>query len=93
MGLLDKLQQGGSNLTPFNGATPAVNQLATAQSPLHDSYSITGQNSGVVNTDYHAYNDGTNNNLPTPSQLDLGGVAPKITPSGQALPYTLNQPR
>ena len=93
MGLLDKLQQGDSTLTSYNGNTPPVNPLATAQSKMHDSYSITGQNSGVVNTDYHAYNDGTNNNLPTPSQLDLGGVAPKITPSGQALPYTLNQPR
>jgi hypothetical protein len=93
MGLLDKLQQGDSNLTSFNGATPATNQLVTAQSPLHDSYSITGQNVGGVNSLYQQYLDGTNNPLPTPSQLDLGGVNPSISPTGQALPYTLNQPR
>jgi hypothetical protein len=93
MGLLDKLQQGDSTLTSYNGNTPPVNPLATAQSKMHDSYSITGQNIGVVNTDYHAYNDGVNQNLPSPSQLDLGGIPPKITPTGQALPYTLNQPR
>jgi hypothetical protein len=93
MGLLDKLQHGDSNLTSYNGATPRVNPLATAQSKMHDSYSITGQDAGTVNTDYHAYNDGVNQNLPTPSNLDLGGTTPKIAPSGQALPYTLNQPR
>jgi hypothetical protein len=93
MGLLDKLQQGASNLTPYNGTTPAVNPLATAQSKMHDSYSITGQNANAVNSDYQRYLDGANNLLPTPSQLDLGGVPPTITPTGQALPYTLNQPR
>jgi hypothetical protein len=30
MGLLDKLQQGDSNLTPFDGVTPPTNPLATA---------------------------------------------------------------
>jgi len=93
MGLLDKLQHGESNLTPFNGATPAVNQLATAQSPLHDSYSVTGNNAMGVNSLFQQYLDGTNNVLPTPSQLDLGGVNPTISPTGQALPYTLNQPK
>lgn len=93
MGLIDKLQQGASNLTPFNGDTPPTNPLATAQSKMHDSYSITGQNVGVVNSEYQQYLDGTNNLLPTPSQLDLGGVNPSISPTGQALPYTLNQPK
>ena len=93
MGLLDKLQHGDSNLTPFNGNTPPTNPLATAQSKMHDSYSITGQNAGAVNSDYQQYLDGTINILPTPSQLDLGGVNPSISPTGQALPYTLNQPK
>ena len=93
MGLLDKLQQGASNLTPFNGNTPLTNPLATAQSKMYDSYSITGQNASVVNSEYQQYLDGANNLLPTPSQLDLGGVNPSISPTGQALPYTLNQPR
>ncbi len=93
MGLLDKLQQGASNLTPFNGSTPPINPLATAQSKMHDSYSITGQNAGAVNSDYQQYLDGTANQLPTPSLLDLGGVTPSVSPTGQALPYTLNQPQ
>ena len=99
MGLLDKLQQGDSTLTSYNGNTPPVNPLATAQSKMHDSYSITGQNAGTVNTDYQQYLDGTNNVLPTPSQLNLGGQVPYIAPkfftnsSAQKLPYTLNQPQ
>jgi hypothetical protein len=93
MGLIDKLQKGDSTLTPYNGITPPINPLATQQSKMHDNYSITGQNVGAVNADYQQYLDGANNQLPTPSQLDLGGVTPTITPSGQALPYTLNQPR
>ena len=99
MGLLDKLQQGDSNLTPFDGSTPRINPLATAQSPMHDSYSITGQNAGAVNADYQQYLDGANNLLATPSQLDLGGQIPTFATqffnnsSTQALPYTLNQPQ
>ena len=93
MGLIDKLQQGESTLTPYNGTTPQVNTLATQQSKMHDSYSITGQNASEINSDLQQYLDGVNNILPMPSQLDLGGVAPTVSPSGQALPYTLNQPR
>lgn len=93
MGLLDKLTNGDSNLTPFNGDTPPTNPLATAQSKMHDSYSITGQNMGAVNADYQQYLDGANNMLPTPSQLDLGGTSPNISPTGQSLPYIDNQPR
>ena len=93
MGLIDKLQQGGTTLTPYNGNTPPINPLATPQSLMHDSYSITGQNAGAVNNALQQYLDGVNNVLPTPSQLDLGGTTQTISPSGQALPYTLNQPR
>jgi len=99
MGLLDKLINRDSNLTPFDGATPPTNPLATAQSKMHDSYSITGQNAGAVNSDYQQYLDGVNNVLPTPSQLDLGGQIPPIAPqffinsTTQKLPYTLNQPQ
>jgi hypothetical protein len=92
MGLINKLQKGESTLTPYNGNTPQVNQLATAQSPLHDSYSITGQNAGGVNNLYQQYLDGTNNTLPTPSNLDLGGATPTISPNGQSLPYLNNLP-
>jgi hypothetical protein len=92
MGLINKLQQGDSNLS-FYGNTPSINPLATAQSKLHDSYSITGQDAELVNSDYQQYLDGTINTLPTPSQLDLGGTSPTISRTGQALPYTLNQPQ
>lgn len=92
MGLIDKLQSGDSTLTPYNGNTPPVNPLATQQSQMHDSYSITGDNSSGVNSNYQEYLDGTMNMLPTPSQLDLGGVPPTVSRSGQSLPYTLNQP-
>ena len=93
MGLLDKLLSGQTTLTPYNGNNPNINLLATNQSPLHDNYSITGNGAENVNNLYQQYLDGTGNLLPTPSQLDLGGNPPSISPSGQALPYTLNQPQ
>jgi hypothetical protein len=99
MGLLDKLINKDSNLTPFDGATPQTNPLATAQSKMHANYSITGQNAGTVNSEYQQYLDGTNNILPNPSKLDLNGVIPPIAPKfftnsqAQKLPYTLNQPQ
>jgi hypothetical protein len=93
MGLLDKLQQGGSNLTSYDGATPPTNPLATAQSKLHSEYSVAGRDQQAVNTNYQQYLDGTNNMLPMPSQLDLGGVVPTFAPSGQALPYSTNAPQ
>lgn len=92
MGLINKLQNGESALTPYNGNTPQVNQLATAQSPLHDGYSITGQNVAGVNSLYQQYLDGTNNNLPSPSNLDMGGVPPTVSANGNALPYLNNLP-
>jgi hypothetical protein len=82
MGLLDKLLNGGSTYTPYNGTTPGINPLATKQSQLHadgagtPGYSVNGGFFGSVNSAYQTYLDGTNNILPQPSQLDLNGVAP-----------------
>lgn len=82
MGLLDKLLNGGSPLTPYNGTTPETNPLATKQSQLHadgagaPGYSVNGGFFGSVNGAYQEYLDGTNNILPQPSQLDLNGAAP-----------------
>ena len=91
MALLDKLTKQGSSLTSYNGATPTVNPLATQQSQLQ-TYSLNGANSTVVNSSYQEYLDGTVNTLPSPSQLDLNGVTPTISPSGQVLPYSINTP-
>jgi hypothetical protein len=81
MGLLDKLTTQGSNLTPYDGKTPKVNPLATKQSQLHANgsqpgYSLNGSAAAIVSADYTAYNDGYNNALPQPSQLDLNGKTP-----------------
>jgi len=81
MGLLDMLTNDGSTLTVYNGSTPGVNPLATAQSPLHadgdkPGYSLNGTNRSTVNAYYQAYLDGTNNILPQPSQLDINGATP-----------------
>lgn len=82
MGLLDKLtNQGGSNLTKYDGVTPKTNVLATKQSPLHavgatPSYSLDGANVSTVRAYYESYDDGVINALPQPSQLDLNGKSP-----------------
>jgi hypothetical protein len=81
MGLLDKLTTQGSNLTPYDGATPKINPLATKQSQLHANgnqpgYSLDGSAAAIVTADYTSYNDGYNNALPRPSQLDLNGKTP-----------------
>jgi hypothetical protein len=75
MGLLNKLQQQGSPLTAYNGATPNINPLATPQSQLQ-TYSLDGANGNDVNNAYQQYLDGAINNLPQPSQLDLNGTTP-----------------
>lgn len=62
MGLLDKLQIKGSNLTAFNGVTPPTMPGADSQSRLHNEYSI--------NNNPHL------NGKPEPSQLDLNGITP-----------------
>jgi hypothetical protein len=92
MGLLDLLQNQGSTLTAYDGTTPSINPLATPQSQMHTGYSINGTNANVVNGSYQEYLDGTANFLPTPSQLDLNGATPNISPSGQGLPYLNNLP-
>ena len=81
MGLLDKLTTAGSPYSYDNGTTPPTNLLATKLSPLHvdgnqPSYSVNGANFSDVNTAFQQYNDGVNNILPQPSQLDLGGTTP-----------------
>ena len=79
MGLRDMLTNTGSPLSTGNGATPPTNPGATQQSKLHadggsPSYSMNSANATVVNAAYVAYNDGYNNALPQPSQLDLNGI-------------------
>jgi hypothetical protein len=81
MGLLDKLTTTGTPYSYNNGTTPITNPGATTLSKLHvdgnePSYSINGSNFTDVNTAFQAYNDGVNNILPQPSQLDLDGVTP-----------------
>ena len=81
MGLLNMLTSNGTPLSINNGATPSINPGATKQSKLHadgssPSYSLNGTNAGAVNSAYVAYNDGYNNSLPRPSQLDLNGGTP-----------------
>jgi hypothetical protein len=81
MGLLDKLTTEGSNLSAYDGNNPAVNPLATQQSKLHadgnaPGYSLNGANANLVTTQYNGYEDGTPNQIPFPSQLDLNGTTP-----------------
>ena len=81
MGLLNMLTTNGTPLSINNGATPSINPGATQQSKLHadgnaPSYSMNGANVRDVRAAYVAYNDGFNNALPQPSQLDLNGVTP-----------------
>ena len=80
-GLRDKLTTDGSVLSYGNGQTPNVNIGATQQSKLHADgnqagYSLNGSDFTDVNGAFQAYNDGTNNVLPMPSQLDLDGQKP-----------------
>jgi hypothetical protein len=75
MGLLNRLQQAGSSLSAHDGANPPINPGATQQSKLHAdgtqaSYSVNGTNAQPVNSAYQQYEDGVNNNLPMPSNLD-----------------------
>lgn len=81
MGLLNKLTTQGSTFSYKNGATPAINPGATKQSKLHadgnePGYSLNGSDASDVNKAFQSYNDGVNNVLPQPSQLDLNGATP-----------------
>jgi len=61
MGILTKLTTDGSQLSEFDGQTP-TNLAPTAQSTLHNEYSING-NPNMAG-------------FPPPSSLDLNGVTP-----------------
>ena len=81
MGLLDKLTTAGSPYSYGNGTTPSVNPLATQLSTLHadgsaPGYSLDGSDFSTTNAAFQQYNDGVNNILPQPSQLDLNGTTP-----------------
>jgi hypothetical protein len=81
MGLLDMLTNQGSSLTAYNGTQPPTNPLATQQSKLHvdgnqPGYSLNGANATLVTTQYNGYQDGTPNQIPFPSLLDLNGTTP-----------------
>jgi hypothetical protein len=73
-----RLVENGSALSYSNGSDIDVNVLATKQSPLHFNqekdeagYSVTGEQFSQVNQAMNAYQDGTPDPLPLPSQLDL----------------------
>ena len=75
MGILDLLKTNGSNYTKYNGTTPTPNPGTTKQSKLHASNDEPGSSLGGafksdVDKAYQAYDDGFNNILPSPSQLD-----------------------
>ena len=83
MGLLDKVINGDSLLTSYNGNTPPTNPLTTGQSKLLYPYSVNGADRSDVNDAYQSYLDGANNPLPNPSQL---------APSGKSAKYLDNIP-
>lgn len=62
MGLLDKLNQDGSNLSKFNGTQPDLMDNIDPTSPVHNTYSV---NENPSLTGY-----------PAPTDLSLGGVTP-----------------
>ena len=62
MGLLDKLNTDGSNLSEFDGATPPIMPSASPLSNVHYEYSINGVPSLP--------------GYPAPSTLDLDGITP-----------------
>ena len=97
MGLLDKLTTQGSAYTAYDGTNPPINPLATQQSKLHadgnaPGYSLNGAQASTVATQFNAYDDGITNPLPLPSQLDMNGTIPAVSPGGQGIPYLNNLP-
>jgi hypothetical protein len=76
MGLLDKFKTSGTGFSKYGANTPPVNPGATKESKLHafgntPGYSLNGDYRSEVTDAYVSYNDGYNNALPQPSQLDL----------------------
>ncbi len=63
MNLLEKLKKEGSDLSKFNGETPPTTNKDTADSKLHNEYSINGT-PGLPG-------------YPTPSELDINGITPE----------------
>ena len=86
MGLLTKLTTDGSNLSINDGLTPAINPLAVGTlnggTSIHsdglpeNSYSLNGSNANTIGALVAQYEDGINNPLPLPSNLDLQGITP-----------------
>jgi hypothetical protein len=82
MGLLTKLTTNGSNLSINDGLTPATNPLTTPGNSIHstgivnNSYSLNGSNANTIGALVAQYEDGINNPLPQPSNLDLQGLTP-----------------
>ncbi len=82
-GILDLFNTQGSQLQGEATATTSPTLVAsTPQSKLHGTfdgdfgYSTAGFYEADVLRDWAAYNDGMENPLPSPSQLDKGTVAP-----------------
>ena len=96
MGLLNKLQNEGSNFSAFDGADiPLTAESLTKQSKLHQKYSLTG-NPSLTNMVFQS-------TLPDAASLDLDGETPTFAGHGittemqtsissQQLPYIQNQP-
>jgi hypothetical protein len=82
MGLLTKLTTDGSTLSINDGITPAINPLTTPGNSIHstgivnNSYSLNGSNVNAIGAFVAQYEDGINNPLPQPSNLDLNGITP-----------------
>ena len=82
MGLLTKLTTDGSNLSINDGLTPIPNPLTTPGNSIHstgivnNSYSLNGSNVNAIGAFVAQYEDGINNPLPQPSNLDLNGLIP-----------------
>lgn len=63
MGILNKLENQGSDYTKYDGATPQFTPGSNPQSRLHNQYSINGNPSLLIKTQ--------------PSTLDLDGKTPE----------------
>ena len=64
MGLLDKLQTQGSDLTKYDGKDPGIMSGSLSTSKLHDVYSIAGTPRFL--------------GKPSPSNLDWNGKTPTV---------------
>ena len=82
MGILKKLTTDGSTLSINDGLTPSTNPLTTPGNSIHstgivnNSYSLNGSNVNAIGAFVAQYEDGINNPLPQPSNLDLNGLIP-----------------